>query len=195
MKRCPQCEFIYLDTDEVCDLDGAKLLQVADSELSLNDTAKGKSKPARSKLSPILVAAIGGVLLGALVFISYLVFVRARQQTQAQTTVQQVPRTLPSPVTVAVAPTPEPSPSPEASPVASPKQTQGEQTKRVAMSKDPVSTSTNEKTSGPIWIRLSNGARIEADEVWRTKEGVWYRRNGVVTLIKSNRVKAIEKAK
>jgi hypothetical protein len=42
-------------------------------------------------------------------------------------------------------------------------------------------------------IRLNNGARIEADEVWRTKEGVWYRRNGVVTLLKANRVKSIEK--
>jgi hypothetical protein len=63
------------------------------------------------------------------------------------------------------------------------------------MSKDPVSTSPDAKPSGPIWIKLSNGARIEAEDVWRTKDGVWYRSNGVVTLIKANRVKAIEKAK
>jgi hypothetical protein len=33
-------------------------------------------------------------------------------------------------------------------------------------------------------ITLSSGGRIEADEVWRTKDGVWYRRNGIVTLVK-----------
>jgi hypothetical protein len=38
---------------------------------------------------------------------------------------------------------------------------------------------------------LTSGGKIEADEVWRTKDGVWYRRNGMVTLLKRGQVKSI----
>ena len=38
-------------------------------------------------------------------------------------------------------------------------------------------------------IMLTSGGKIEADEVWRTKDGVWYRRNGMVTLLKRGQVK------
>jgi len=38
---------------------------------------------------------------------------------------------------------------------------------------------------------LASGGKIEADEVWRTKDGVWYRRNGIVTLLKRAQVKNI----
>jgi hypothetical protein len=38
---------------------------------------------------------------------------------------------------------------------------------------------------------LTSGAKIEADEVWRTRDGVWYRRNGMVTLLKRSQVKTI----
>jgi hypothetical protein len=192
MKRCPQCDFIYFDTDEVCDLDGAKLVHVDEAELRLEE-----KPPKRARKRMVLVAAVGGVLLGAVMVAAYLGFARIRQQTRAQTPLQQVQQNLPTPVSVAVAPTPEPSPSLEPSPTPSAKTPQqSESPKRTAMSKDPVSTSaTDTLTSGQVWIKLSNGARIEADEVWRTKEGVWYRRNGVVTLIKASRVRAIEKAK
>ena len=40
-------------------------------------------------------------------------------------------------------------------------------------------------------IMLTSGGKIDADEVWRTKDGVWYRRNGIVTLLKRGQVKAI----
>jgi hypothetical protein len=40
-------------------------------------------------------------------------------------------------------------------------------------------------------IMLTSGGKIDADEVWRTKDGVWYRRNGMVTLLKRGQVKAI----
>jgi hypothetical protein len=44
-------------------------------------------------------------------------------------------------------------------------------------------------------IRLSDGGTIAADEAWRTKDGIWYRRKGVVTLLKREQVKAIEKVR
>jgi hypothetical protein len=193
MKRCPQCDFIYLDTDEICDLDGAKLIQVADSELASNEATNIQQGSARSKSRSLLRAFAGGLLLGALLFSVYWVF--ARRQTQEHVIVRPQNIRVVEPMKIAPLPTPQWSPSPQESPFIPPGLPQVEQTKRVAMSKDPVSTSPDAKPSGPIWIKLSNGARIEADEVWRTKEGVWYRRNGVVTLIKANRVKAIEKAR
>jgi hypothetical protein len=44
--------------------------------------------------------------------------------------------------------------------------------------------------SKPV-IVLTSGGKIDADEVWRTRDGVWYRRNGMVTLLKHNQVKSI----
>jgi hypothetical protein len=48
----------------------------------------------------------------------------------------------------------------------------------------------NRQGGKPV-ILLTSGGKIEADEAWRTKDGVWYRRNGMVTLLKRAQVKAI----
>jgi hypothetical protein len=47
------------------------------------------------------------------------------------------------------------------------------------------------RQGGKPVIVLVSGGKIEADEAWRTKDGVWYRRNGMVTLLKAAQVKAI----
>ena len=87
-------------------------------------------------------------------------------------------------------PSPEPSPSP--SPMPSPP-TQVE-SKPVGLSSGMVSTGGDEKTGqGPITIRLTNGMNVEADEVWQTEDGIWYRRRGVATLLERKYVKAIER--
>jgi hypothetical protein len=44
---------------------------------------------------------------------------------------------------------------------------------------------------GPVTIRFVNGSSLQADEVWRTKAGVWYRRKGIVTLVKASSVRAV----
>jgi hypothetical protein len=103
-------------------------------------------------------------------------------------------------VTVAVAQEtpapPSPSPSPSVSPSPSPSPTAKPSPTRVATSHtttslDPVSTSGGSKRGSKPVILLTSGGKIDADEVWRTRDGVWYRKNGIVTLLKSNRVKAI----
>ena len=48
---------------------------------------------------------------------------------------------------------------------------------------------------GPVTIRLTDGTTIKADEVWETREGIWYRRRGLVTLLKRDQVKALENFK
>ena len=47
------------------------------------------------------------------------------------------------------------------------------------------------RQGGKPVIMLVSGGKIDADEVWRTKDGVWYRRNGIVTLLKRGQVKNI----
>jgi hypothetical protein len=104
---------------------------------------------------------------------------------------QQIPLLplRPSP-SVSASPSPEPSPSPSVMPSPA---VQAE-SERVALSSSPVSTGGDEKTRrGPITIQLTNGTTVEADEVWETGEGIWYRRRGVVTLLERDQVKAIQK--
>mgnify|MGYP003575212520 FL=1 len=184
MKRCPQCLFIYPDSDERCDFDQTSLVVFNESEI---DSAP---QPRRShvKLLSIAVAAI--VLLGVIAFL----FFNSRRNT-AQTesfsvpiVVSQEPALVPSPSpSPSVSPSPSPSPSPKASPTRI-------ATSHTTTSRDPVSTSGpgigTRRGSKPS-IVLTTGGKIDADEVWRTRDGVWYRKNGVVTLLKPGRVKAI----
>jgi hypothetical protein len=188
MKRCPKCNFIYLDTDSSCDLDATPLITVdeADADLSEAETASSKSS---NKLLVGAAAAVVVILLAG----SFVYYVAIRRTAAPESTLAQatpVPTSTPA-QTPFSSPTPQssiepsPSPSPRVSP--SPRNSPA----RGAVSSDPVSTSN--QRAGAVTIRLTNGARIEADEVWRAKEGIWYRRNGMVTLLKANTVKAIER--
>jgi hypothetical protein len=49
------------------------------------------------------------------------------------------------------------------------------------------------KGRGPVLLQLSNGAAIRADEAWDKKEGIWYRQAGMVTFLKRNQVRTIER--
>jgi hypothetical protein len=196
MKRCPQCSFLYLDTDEVCDLDGTPLIQVNDAEVEGATAPIPAPGPPRSEKAGsrkgLIFTAVGGLLLGVIVVFGY-VAVSRRPAPQVQPTQPIAQMATPSPsASLAIespTPTPEPSPSPaeRSSPLPSPR------TIRAGVSNSPVSTTADQKATGPVVIRLTNGARIEADEAWRAKEGVWYRRSGMVTLLNANRVRSIER--
>jgi hypothetical protein len=87
-------------------------------------------------------------------------------------------------------PSPEASPSPSVTPLASP----AAQSEPAPLVVSPGMVSTGEKSGrGPFTIRLTNGNYVEADEVWQTEDGIWYRSRGVATLLDRNEVKAIEK--
>ena len=47
------------------------------------------------------------------------------------------------------------------------------------------------RRGGKPVIILASGAKIDADEVWRTRDGFWYRKNGIVTLLKHSQVKSV----
>jgi len=204
MKRCPQCQFIYPNSDEWCDFDHTPLESIGDElvEAAINtNSAKGSSQPIESRTVsrrfPKLIVIVAGALLLILVlsFATVYLIVKARSNRVAVSQVMpvQLPAIeklpAPSPIvsTAIVEPTPEPTPKTVPTP------TRTTVTKS-AVSIGPVSTtgvSNNTKSGGKPVILLTTGGKIEADEVWRAKEGVWYRREGVVTLLKKERVRAI----
>jgi len=185
MKRCPQCLFLYPDSDSKCDFDRTPLEHVDDSAIET------RNRPAKRRALPI--AAAIGLLLGVLVFAVYYGLSRQQQKVSAapepQATVEPVaqpPAATPSPEV-----SPSPSPSVAPSPRSSPEKFSTAHTRSTA---DPVSTSgpgIGTRQGGKPVIMLTSGGKIEADEVWRTKDGVWYRRNGMVTLLKRSQVKSI----
>ena len=189
MKRCPQCLFLYPDSDEHCDFDKTPLEVVDDSALEA-----ATSRPTRRRSLPI--AAAIGVLLGLLAFAIYFAVSYKTRKAAAATepATQNAPVSEPSAVATP-SPSLESSPSPSPSPSASPKTSPGSvSTAHSRATSDPVSTSgpgMGTRQGGKPVIVLVSGAKIEADEAWRTKDGVWYRRNGMVTLLKGAQVKAI----
>lgn len=188
MKRCPQCLFLYPDSDEKCDFDQATLEAVDDSAL------EPATPPKKRRALPLVAAAVA-LILGVLVVALYFGLSSRSQEAsaapQSSTDVQPVaaPSVDPSP-----SPSPGPSPSPSPSPSASPKASPTISTAHTRSTGDPVSTSgpgIGTRQGGKPVIMLASGGKIEADEVWRTKDGVWYRRNGIVTLLKRGQVKNI----
>lgn len=186
MKRCPQCLFLYPDSDERCDFDQTPLEAVDDSALDAVTRPK--------KRGSLPFAAVIGLTLGLLVFAIY--FGLSYRSRKAVTTVEAATQSTPTPSPSATAtPSPSPESSPSPSPSPSPKTAAGSvSTAHSRATSDPVSTSgpgMGTRQGGKPVIVLTTGGKIEADEAWRTKDGVWYRRNGIVTLLKTGQVKTI----
>ena len=114
--------------------------------------------------------------------------VSSDESSSASATQQSLPLMNARPAPFAsVSPSPEPSPSP--SPTPSPSvQTDSA---RAVLSSSPVSTGDAEVLKRGVVIRLTNGTSVEADEVWQTGEGIWYRRSGLVTLLERDHVASI----
>ncbi|HEU4509631.1 MAG TPA: hypothetical protein VFR78_15405 [Pyrinomonadaceae bacterium] len=188
MKRCPQCLFLYPDADETCDFDKTTLEVVDEAAV------EAATHPVAKRQIPPLAAAIA-ILAGVLGFsVFYGISLRRTSVATENPAIvapvaspEAVFTTLPSPSpSVSPSPSPSPSPKPSIAPTAT--------SSHARSSTDFVSTSgpgMANKQGGKAVIVLTSGGRIDADEVWRTKDGVWYRRNGMVTLLKRSQVKAI----
>jgi hypothetical protein len=182
MKRCPQCDFIYDDSDTVCDLDGKPLVSVR--EEVVESSAEGWKW--------LTLIAVIGTVLGIAIFVTYHRFTQkdlSAQVNNQPAVMMAAPASSPLLVETAT-PAPEVSPAPAVK--ASP--TPRGPTTSTKLSANPVSTTSDQSSARGVTIRLADGGTIAADEAWSTKEGIWYRRNGVVTLLKRNRVKSIERS-
>jgi hypothetical protein len=191
MKRCPQCLFLYPESDVVCDFDQTRLEVVDDAEV---DRATSPSQPSRKAIPLIAFIALIFSVIGFAIYYGLQPRAHKTSVTATQVSVPVQPQSLPTPVRVANAspsPTIAPSPSPAPS---SKRSSSGVSTEHSRAATDPISTSgpgVGTRQGGNPVILLATGGKIEADEAWRTKDGVWYRRNGMVTLLKRAQVKAI----
>jgi cytoskeletal protein RodZ len=122
MKRCPQCEFIYNDDQNLCDMDGRDLVHddalasLPDNSLLVNDLQRRKSG-----FRVLTVPALAGLLLAAVIWLGYYAAPRlmAKPETRPSSQSQKL-QNSPAPKTAPVAnepsqPTSEPAKSPEAS--------------------------------------------------------------------------------
>jgi hypothetical protein len=139
---------------------------------------------------------VAGVAIGVVVFV-YQPFTREAPSSNANEVIAngaltQQPPALPS--RPSPSPSESPSPEPSPSPSVTPSPAVQEESLPSGLSSGMVSTGGDGKNGhGPITIRLTNGMNVEADEVWQTDDGIWYRRRGVATLLERKDVKAIER--
>jgi len=213
MKRCPECLFIYPESDTRCDFDNALLVVVDDAEIESATSsapaavppnkkrASGSKKDStgakkRSRKKGGAITAAVGVVFG---LGSFGVYYSLNSRVEDVGEIPPVatgrvavlaPLAVPAPVKM-VLPLPVEKTAPSPNPVAK-SVNERSATSHSRTTAAPVSTSGPGmgKSARPV-ILLSRGGRIDADEVWRTRDGVWYRRSGVVTLLKHNRVKGI----
>ena len=199
MKRCPECLFIYPDSDTRCDFDNTPLVVVDEAELEAATTkAKParKRKPASKKRSRKVTAltAVVGLILGVAAFV---VYYRLTHRTQHAAELQATPITSAEQIAASIPFATSSLPAPSPSPTATPTQPTKPGNDRIVTAHS-TNTIAPVSTSGPGMIKngkatilLTSGSKISADEVWRTRDGVWYRRDGIVTLLKRGQVKAI----
>lgn len=215
MKRCPQCLFIFPESDTRCDFDNTPLVVVDDAEIE--SAASGATAPAAAapvakkraaaskkrsagskkggrKKGAAITALVGLVFGLAGLFVYSSLSSRGDEVAEIPPVAVMSMAPVAAPL-VASAPVAAVSPSEAAAPTPLPR----DGAERTATSHSrttvaPVSTSgpgMGKKLGGKPAILLTSGGKIDADEVWRTRDGVWYRRAGIVTLLKHNRVKAI----
>ena len=209
MKRCPECLFIYPDSDTRCDFDSTPLVAVDESEIdAVTAQTQKKTKPKgptqkrttkkRSRKATVLTAAFG-LLLGLSAFGIYYRSTHHQNglnaSTQSTAPLPATPiastQTPATPITPPIA-LPTASPSPTAQTSITKPATDRIATAHAGTTIAPISTSgPGMIKNGKATILLISGSKLSADEVWRTRDGVWYRRDGIVTLLKRGQVKAI----
>jgi cytoskeletal protein RodZ len=208
MKRCPECYEAFDDEQKFCDNDGQKLLP--DPAFAPRpEVAVVNSAPGRPVWLP--AAALGvliGVVFGAGVFVVALL-VSSPEKSEPPTTSQAAElreKSLPNRPVAKSAPTAEPeeSPSPdseeEAEAEPSPVTNVEPKPASAQLNQGPISTGQKIKageneSAGQTVIEMTDGSTLDVDAAWEDKQGIWYRRSGLVSFVDSSRVKAITSRK
>jgi predicted nucleic acid-binding Zn-ribbon protein len=199
MKQCPECYEIYDNVEKFCEADGQRLL----SDTTISGICAHRDEVRKGELWFI---GIGGVIAGILICIGvYGAYgawaadtgstkpptpVYASQAREAIQTLRPAPsRPEASPAAVetqTVAAEPEASPELPTAPV--------QESKAMArLNQGPVSTGQRQKDGDEVRtvIQFKDGTTVEVDAAWEDKQGVWYRRGGLVSFVESERVLAI----
>ena len=207
MKRCPECYHVYNDEERFCENDGHELL--ADPAVAPKPEIVVSASPTGPTWWPAaIVGVVIGIVFGAGVFAAGFMFSTSegneRQTANPATEVHE--KALPNravasnPVHAAE---PEPSPSPDEEQQAETQPSPAVNTENkpasVRLNQGPIST--GEKNSGAAEakvqtvIEMTDGSTLDVDAAWEDKQGIWYRRSGLVSFVDSSRVKAITTAR
>lgn len=209
MKRCPKCYELYADAVQFCELDGQPLLvDVAISHVpgQVLETEVPAPEASAQKRETRLIGVMGvmiGVLLTSLAYTGYALLTAEPSENDepiskvAPTETRAVTH---APRTAVLEPSPSPeeeaSPSPEevAEAEASPAADAEELSAR--LNTGPVSTGQRREEKGErvgdkTIIQMNDGTSVEVDAAWSDRQGIWYRRGGLVSFVDSNRVKGI----
>ncbi len=209
MKRCPECYETYDDVDRFCELDGHELL--LNPTVTTNDEERvvpslGSSPSKEFSWPTAIMGMIAGMVIGTGIYAVYSFTTNQPEsvkQSQSRSTLYvsdaerpvEVKRAAPEPSSEA---TPQESPSPEAETEPSPEPSLAAkaETAAVRLNQGPVSTGEkskkNELENGVhTIIQMNDGTVVEVDAAWQDKQGVWYRRGGLVSFVETERVKAI----
>ena len=204
MKRCPECYHVYDDHEKFCETDGHELL--ADPAVAPRPEVVVNKPSAKRVWWP--AAGLGvliGIIFGAGIFAAGFIFSTSEaNQRPAKTEPTGVrEQALPNRVVAASRPAPtaepeaSPSPDPEAQAGATPSPAVNTENKTAPVQLNQGPISTGEKNSGEgqdkaqTVIEMTDGSTLNVDAAWEDKQGIWYRRSGLVSFVESSRVKAI----
>ena len=197
MKQCPECNEVFDNQKAFCDMDGSELVKLTDSPRAISET-NPPSGP-----TPVWVTGVIGGLIGIIVCVLlYIAFLAPGRETALQQD-HQNSETAPSksnqtavaptsqlPASETASPTETASPaeaeaSPEASPAAA-------ATPLVVVNNGPIATGDKNAATGErTIIKMKDGSSLEADAAWEDKQGIWFRRSGVVSFLDRSKVEAI----
>lgn len=206
MKRCPQCYEVYDESERFCETDGEELL--ADPAVAAETSHAVPPAPPGAGPSWLPGAILGlliGIGIGAGIFAAITLSSGSKDDPQVVREAPEYREKAPTVRATAVAnpaPTvePEESPSPEAEeeaqPEASPQTTEDNKAVVAEFNRGPISTGKKTKTeeteaSLQTVIEMNDGSTLDVDAAWEDKQGIWYRRSGLVSFVESSRVKAI----
>lgn len=157
-------------------------------------------------------AALGvviGVVFGAGVFAAALLFSTSQSNERplvspaTEAHEKAVPNRVVSASNSVSTPEPEasPSPDPEQQTAAAPSPAANTDSKSASVQLNQGPISTGEKNSGEAQgsvqtvIEMTDGSTLNVDAAWEDKQGIWYRRSGLVSFVDSSRVKTITTAR
>jgi hypothetical protein len=194
MNYCLTCGRHHEESDKFCDQDGTPLVAV--------ETVAGRSGKVSRRAIGAAALFAGAAAVCAVILVAYLYSSAGREsppQSNQQLAIGERDAAMSrrsagpatsTPTPAEATPTPEQSPTPSPTPTTTPPPATPESPLAV-LSDSPASTSGS--PGGQLVIRLDDGTSVTADDAWRARDGVWYRRGSMVSLIDPARIRSIER--
>jgi hypothetical protein len=175
--------------------------KVADTETAVLDASAQK----REARLMVIIGVMVGMVVTSLGYAGYSLFMANQPAEEENLPISRVETVQPHQPTrptrdavIEPSPTPEEEalPSPEAEAEAEESPAAQAETVAARLNQGPVSTGEREQKrderSDKTIIEMDDGTRLEVDAAWQDKQGVWYRRGGLVSFVESKRIKAIQ---